>query len=52
MAEDPEEMLPEQGLATGGGRDEDRAEEAVEHEEDHPDGEGREGQEHQELRDQ
>ena len=44
MTEDPEKVLPEQGLAPRSGDEEDRAKEAIEHQEDHADGERRKGQ--------
>ena len=52
MGKDPEEMLPEQGIAARGGREEERAEKSVEHQEDHPDRQGWKGQQHKELRHQ
>ena len=44
VAEDPEEVLPQDGLAAGGGVEEVGAEGAVEHQLDQGDGDGREGE--------
>jgi hypothetical protein len=52
MAEDPEQMLPEDGLAAAGDLEEIGAEVAVEHHEDERDGDGRQGEDEQEARDE
>jgi hypothetical protein len=48
MAEDPEEVLPEDGIAAAGRLEEQRSEHAVEQEEDRPDRERRERQDDEE----
>ena len=52
VAEDPEEVLPQDGLAAGGGVEEVGAEGAVEHELDQRDGDGREGEDDEDRGDE
>ena len=52
VAEDPEQVLPEQRIAAGGDRVEVRAEEAVELQEHQRDRDDREGEDEQELHDE
>ena len=52
MAEDPEQVLPQQRVAAAGRDEEVGAEEAVEHQQDQRDRDDREGEQQQELRDE
>ena len=50
VPEDPEQVLPQERVAARRGHVEERAEEAVEHQQDEGDGDGGEGEDEQELR--